>query len=115
MSDNRDPNLQALFADTEQDLPAQGFTANVMAGIDRRGNRAKAGWAVVGTAVALCVWLLAAPLQGVAGLLMRGFTSPLISLGDGAVSQVLSPINNVALPAAAGLFILFFVYRRLFA
>mgnify|MGYP005654244397 CR=1 FL=1 len=115
MSDNRDPALQTLFADAEQDLPAQGFTADVMAGVNQHRHRAAAGWVVVGIAVALCVWLLATPLQDAARLLARGFTAPLISLGDGALSQALSPINNVTLPVAAGLFVLFVVYRRLFA
>ena len=115
MSDNRDPTLQTLFAVAEQGLPARIFTADVMAGINRRRHRATVGWAVVGIAVALCVWFLATPLQDAARLLVRGFTAPLISLGEGALSQALSPINNVTLPVAVGLFILFFVYRRLFA
>lgn len=115
MTEDRDPTLQALFANTEQDLAGAAFTAQVMAQTDRLRHRAIFGWICAGLVFAAFAWLLAAPLQAAVSLLTHSLAQSLINLDDGWLAQLLSPINSPMILIALGLIGLRFTYRKIFS
>lgn len=96
MTDDRDPMLQALFAEARQELDGEAFTAQVMARSRVTGYRKAAGWLAAALVLVVCAGFLVMPLHELAGLLAQGLTTALIDLGDGWWSLVISPINSVA-------------------
>lgn len=114
MPDDRDPQLQALFANAEEELAGEAFTAQVMAKTRKARNLALIGWVGIGLAVVGCALLLAAPLQDAAHLLMQGLSAPLVTLNDPRAAQMLSPVNNAMILLAVGLLGLRAAYRKLF-
>ena len=115
MTDDRDPALQVLFAEAERELPAEGFSAQVMTRIEAQGRRAWFARMALGLALAGCAWLLAAPLQEAANLLVQGLASPLIPIDDRLLGEMLLPLNNVAAAALLGLAGLGLAYRKIFS
>ncbi|MEX3007499.1 hypothetical protein [Hoeflea sp. TYP-13] len=115
MTDDRDPKLQALFAEAEEDLSAGDFTANVMNDVAGLKRRALILRLCAGLALVACAWLLAMPLQDAASHLSQGLMTPLIGLENPLLAQLLLPLNNVAFPIALALLGLRFIRRRLFS
>jgi hypothetical protein len=99
MTEHRDPLLQALFAvdQTEQnDQDAQVFTASVMARTRRLVYQLAGALGAVLAVMLLCVWIFAIPLQEVVQLVTQTVSATLFDLGDGWVSWVAAPVNNIA-------------------
>ncbi len=115
MTDDRDPDLQALFADAERPLADETFTVAVMSRIDRRWRWALFGRIGFGLALALCAWLIAPTLQAVANLLTQAAASPLVALDDPLLAQTLAPVNSIAGACGLGLVGLWQLYRSIFA
>jgi hypothetical protein len=113
--DDRDLGLLAMFAEAEQELPAEAFSAQVMARIEAQGRRPRLARIALGLALAICLWLLAAPLQGAAGLLLQGLALPLVPLDDRLLGELLLPLNNVAAAALLLLAALGLVWRKIFS
>lgn len=115
MSDDRDVTLQTLFADAEQDLAGEAFTAEVMSQIGKVRHSAPTVWVwvCVGLVAALGAGLLITPLRDAAHLLTQSLTSSLIELDDRLLAQLLSPVNNVATLLALGLIGLRVAYRKI--
>ena len=114
MTDDRDPALQALFAQTERPLADEMFTAAVMARVDRRRRRVRAARIALGLALAGCAWLLAPTLQAFAHLATQAVALPLIVLDDSLFAQMLAPVNNAAAATALGLVALWRLHRSIF-
>ena len=114
MTDERDPALQALFAETDRDLPAEAFVAGVIERADRQKRRAIVVRILAGLLVAVCAWLLASPLQEGAALLTRGLATPLLDPGNPLLGQLLLPVNSVAGLVALAIIGLRAVRRHLF-
>ena len=115
MTDDRDPELQALFASAEEDLPGEAFAAGVMAGT-RRVNRWKILVRVAAAlAVIVCAWIVYLPAQDAVSLMMHGLTAPLIAVQNPLISQLLLPLNSAAFPIALAWLVLRRVRRRLFS
>jgi len=96
MTDDRDSLLQTLFAEAQDDLDGEAFTAQVMARTRSLRYRAAAGWICLALVLVACCWLLAIPLQGFAQLVTQGLDTTLIDLGDSWLAWSFSPVNNVA-------------------
>jgi len=99
MTEHRDPVLQAMFAvdQTEQnDQDAQAFTASVMAKTRRLVYQLAGALCAVFAAMLLCVWIFAIPLQEVVQMVTQTMSATLFDLGDGWVSWVVAPVNNIA-------------------
>ena len=95
MTDDRDPRLQALFAEAQHALDGETFTARVMARSRFLRYRALSLWGGMAFVLAAGAWYLAIPLE-VAQLLAQALTTTLIDLGDGWLAWVFSPVNNIA-------------------
>ena len=94
MTDDRDPLLQTLFADAQQDLDGEAFSARVMVQTRNMRYRIAAGFFCFVMVLATGAWFLAIP-QELALLVAQVLTSALIDLGDSWVAWVLAPVNNI--------------------
>jgi len=97
MTDVRDPLVQTLFAEAQQELDGKELTARVMA----RTRSLTILWLAAGVSAAIILlagaWLFfAIPLLEFAVLIANALTSTLVDLGDGWLALVFLPVNNVA-------------------
>ena len=112
MNDERDPLLDSLFRQAEQELVDEQFTAGVMAGIDRRRRNILVGrLAVVALLVALEL-LLNAPIQNSVGALTGVLGGGLIQLENEWLAYAIGPLNSIAGVAGVVLLGLHFLFRR---
>lgn len=114
MTEDRDPLLQSLFANAEQDLREETFTNQVMVRAGQLRRRSLVMWICVDLAIVICVWLLAAPLQAAVNLLLPSLTTSLVDLDNRLLAELLLPVNNVASVLALVAIGLRSAYRRLF-
>ena len=115
MTDDRDPTLQALFNDAQEDLQDPSFTQLVMGRIEQAKRRRARTWIGFDLILVLCAWLLAEPLQTTVYAVMPILTGALIQRDNQLLAELLHPINNLAAILALGFFVLRSVYRRLFS
>lgn len=115
MTDERDPNLESLFAAAREDLAGALFTAQLTARIDAAERWTAAGRLCVGVALAACAVLVEPMLQDAVGALNQSVQAPLVNLDDQRLSYVLSPLNSVQGVLALAVAALLTAYRTLFA
>lgn len=97
MSEFRDPTLETLFSEANQELEGETITAQVMNRTRNRLVTLAAGGALVTLVAVLLGWyVFAMPLLEFAVLISQFLTNPLINLGEGWVALVFLPINNLA-------------------
>ena len=114
MTDDRNPELQMLFANAEEDLQADAFTGDVMNRVDGLERHRLLLQVCLGVAAVLVLWFLAPPLQEAVLLLVRAFDTPLVNLGNPLFNQLLLPVNNAACVAVLGLMVVRTLLRKLF-
>lgn len=107
MTDDRDPMLQALFADAREELADDGFTARLMSRVDRLARLARLRRIGIAVLVIICAWFAAAPVQMAAWAVIRGLSYPLIPLDGGWIAILIAPANTYA-----GLLVLFLLSLR---
>ncbi len=113
MNNERDPELEVLFAQAEADSPNGDFARKVMSGVDaRRRNVLLGRLAIVVLIIALEV-LLSAPIQGTVGVIVEKLGTPLVELPDSWVTTLLAPANSVAGIFGGLLLLLHFLYQKL--
>ena len=95
MTDDRNPLLQKLFAEAEQELDGKVFTSDVMAQTRALRYRAFAGWSAAALLLAFIAWLLGIP-QELPHFIAQSLTTTLVDLGDSWLAWLISPINNIA-------------------
>ena len=96
MNEERDPNLQALFVEANDDLEPEPFTSSVMKHASNRRfiSLLRAGAAVL---VFLGVMVfLPFDLTRLSVLITQGLATELISIGNVYAAWALAPVNNVA-------------------
>ncbi len=113
MNWERDPMLEAAFAEAEGDLLDDQFTAAVMARIQRRQRRVIAGRIAIVVAVIAFELLLSAPLQTTVAALTQALGTALVEMENEWLAIALGPLNSVAGLIGLGLLGLQFLYRRL--
>jgi len=96
MSNERDPRLQALFAEADEALDDSEFTRHIMDKMRRRKmqRRLSAVLAVLALLVVASQFLQS--LQPVAVVVTQVLTIELIDLGNSPAGWILAPINNLA-------------------
>jgi len=96
-NEDRDPLLQSLFAEAEQELDGSALTAQVMA-----RTRSFRLTLLAGGAFALVLLLATArlvfgvPLFDFAVLISEVLATPLVNLGEGWLALLLLPVNTIA-------------------
>lgn len=113
MNDERDPLLQSLFAQADQPLPDEHFSADVMSRIEKRGRMVVLGRFGIIAVLVLFELLLSAPLQNTVGALIDVLSTSLIKLDSEWLSVVVAPLNSIA--GLIGMMLLGFqgLYRRM--
>ena len=106
----RDPKIQALFAEAEQDLAGERFTASVIKRVEKKSRRAKVWRWVYGAIIAI----LAFSLQNSVIPLSTFLVSPLIDV-SGFLAQLLAPVNSLAGLLSLGLIGVRAAQKKLFA
>ncbi len=112
MTDERDPQLEALFVQAEQELPDDGYVEQVMDRLRRHRRNSLIGrFTAVGLLILLEV-LLSAPLQSSAAVIADALSTSLFTVEDKWIAFALAPLNSVA--GLLGLLLLWmhFLYRR---
>ncbi|MCY6381970.1 hypothetical protein [Hoeflea prorocentri] len=114
MTDERDRELNRLFAEADKPLDGEAFATWTMrsAGDGRRRHVVKI--LVVIVVVLLASMLFAAPMQQAAILVMNGLATPLFTIGDPVLGAALLPVNTIATPCALLFLMLRAARRRLF-
>lgn len=113
MNDERDPVIEALFANAEKTLEGDVFADRVMAGVNRRHRR------IVGIRVAIILALVilelvtSDPIQDYVGTATQLLSMQLLDLGDNWLSALFSPLNSVLGVVGLILIGMQFVYRRI--
>jgi len=96
-NEQRDPLLQSLFNDAEQELDGTVLTAQVMARTRSYRLLLLTGGASGVLALLAGAWLLfGVPLFDFAVLLSGALATPLFDLGEGWLALLLLPVNTVA-------------------
>ena len=113
--EDRDPALQALFAEARDELPEAEFTGRTMAEIDRLRRRAVIAWGLIGLVLLVVAGLLASALQDAVVLLTGGLNLSLVQIDNQMVAELLSPLNTVASAVALGLLGMVRLLRKVFA
>lgn len=113
MIDERDRDLNALFADADRPLEDDAFISATMMKAKHSRYRRFAGFLPVVLAL-LAALLFAAPLQQLAVLATGALAMPLLPIGDPFFAAALLPVNNFAALCAIAFLLLRAAHRRLF-
>ena len=100
MTEERDREIQALFAGAETDLDGEAFTSAVEAKLRNakaRGAHNRKIWIVGGL---LALWALVTLTQGLFASVARGLGEPLTRIGDPALNVIAAPLNSAGALAA---------------
>lgn len=95
MVDDQDLYLPTLFAEADEELDGESFTAIVMTQSRKKRYQTMVSCFGLDAMILTSAVLLAAPLQEFAQLLTLVFTRTLFDLGGGWLTWLLSPVNNI--------------------
>jgi hypothetical protein len=115
MNDDRDPELQNLFAKSREDLSGEAFIAEVMSRTDRLKRKTLYGWLVTCVVLIPVFWLLAGPVREAGQLLTQILPLSIVEVGDHWIAQVFSPVNSIAFIVAIGLIGMQRIFRMIFS
>ena len=112
MNDERDPRLEALFTEVEQELTDSRFTEQVMVRVQRRGRNVMLGRLAFVLVIVAFELALSSPLQTSIGALTEMLGTTLIQLDNEWLEFATAPLNSVAGLIGAILIGLQFLFRR---
>lgn len=113
MSDDKDPFLQSLFSEAEEDLPGESFTVDVMAKAEAIRKRSRFLWIGITVLLLPCLWFLAPLLQQSIGLLTESMTFSPLAIENQTLAEMLYPINNIGFVMFIGIVSAGVLYRRI--
>ena len=96
MSDERDPVLETLFAESKIEVSENGFSDQVIAGVEKRRRNVLLGRIGLVALLVVFEFLLSGPLQQSAGAMAQALSTSLIEIETGWLADVLAPLNSVA-------------------
>ena len=114
MSTARDPNLQKLFIQAEQDFHDDSFATDVLRQIDRERRRMLLVWFALIILALTCLAFLASPVLTAFGMATQALPIPLLEIETEWLRLLLSPINSVAAAIAVAALGLRKFFRRIF-
>ena len=113
MTNERDPQLEALFADLDDASPNGDFADRVMSRVDVRKRNVLIGRLSIVVLIVALELLLSAPLTGTLAEIVNGLSTPIFDLGSGWLASILGPINSAAGVVGVILLLLHYIYRSL--
>ncbi len=113
MNDERDPQLEVMFADAAADSPNGGFTDKVMTSVESRRRNVMFGRIAIVALIVLLEVLLSAPVQSTVGAIVDVLSTPIFELRQSTLAMLLTPVNSIAGVIGGALLLVHFFYRRL--
>jgi len=113
MNNERDPELEVLFADAAAESPNGDFTDKVMKGVASRRRNVMFGRIAIVALIVLLEVLLSAPVQSTVGAIVDVLGTPLIEIRQPMLAMMLTPVNSIAGVIGGVLLLVHFLYRRL--
>jgi hypothetical protein len=111
MSDTNQPiDLQTLFTESAQQIDADAFTSDVMAGTERLRRRK----VLLRIGLGMLLALLVPPLQDFGLAVTEILLISLVSFEGGLLAELLAPVNTVGTVVSFALFGMRAFYRQLF-
>lgn len=97
MTDNHDQLLQSVFAQARQDLDGEALTSRIMAKTRKLLFLFAGGGISLALVLLTSVWMIfGIPLLEFAVLISQALTMQLFDLGEGWLTLVFMPVNNIA-------------------
>jgi len=112
--DDRDRELQAWFAGADEDLPAEPFTAAVLAALAVRARRNRRLQRILVLGILAVAALVVYSQLAAFGSLSRLVTGELVELGHGILPALIAPVNHLGLLLAVALLVGYRFCRRIF-
>jgi len=112
MNNERDPLLESLFLQAEQELMDEDFTTNVMAGINRRRRGFLIGRLSIIVLLIVFELVMNTPLQDSVGTLTSTMSRTLIQLENEWLTYALGPMNSIAGVVGVTLLGMQFLFRK---
>ena len=112
MNEERNPELESLFAENQQDLADDSFTQSVVARVTTRRRRVLAGRVTVVVLLIALELLLESPIQSSLGVFSGILGTTLIQIDNEWLDFDLAPLNSPAGLLGMVLLALHYVYRR---
>ena len=112
MTDERDPLLEKLFAESKCEPAGDVFCEGVMASVERRRRNVFAGRISIVALLLLSELLLSAPLQNSFGIVTEALGGALFAVNNEWLAMAVEPINSIAGVVGVVLLGLLTVYRR---
>lgn len=113
MTDERDPLLESLFAQTNIELSDSDFAERVMSMVEKRRRNVLLGRVGIVALLVLLELLLSAPLQNSVGAATEALSASLLDVGNEWFAVIVEPINSVAGLLGMLLLGLHAIYRRI--
>lgn len=96
MTDERDPLLQSLFAESVPTIDAEEFTGRVMTKTYALRQKLITAGLIAGTLLILYIWMFGVPLQDFVLLITQFLSKNIIDIGNSWLALAVSPLNSVA-------------------
>ena len=96
MSNERDPVLETLFAESKLEINENGFSDQVMDGVEKRRRNAFLGRIALLALLVAFELLLSEPVQHSVGAMTEMLSSSLFDIKSDWLAIILSPLNSVA-------------------
>ena len=115
MSEQRDPQLEALFDAAREDLQNDAFVASVMADVERRKRRAVLTRLIIAVGLVPVAWIVVGPIVSTVNLVSEALPVSLVELNNEWLRQLLAPVNSIAGVVALAMVLALKLYRRITA
>ena len=112
MNNERDPLLESLFLQAEQELGEDDFTKNVMTGVDRRRRGFLIGRISIVVLLIVFELVMNTPLQDSVGTLTSTMSRTLVPLENEWLTYALGPLNSIAGVLGITLLGMQFLFRK---
>lgn len=96
MSDDRDPLLESIFEQANDELNDVDFVDNVMARVARRRRNVLLGRIGLVAVLVAFEFMLSAPLQNSVGIASQALGASLLEVNNEWLGLIVAPINSVA-------------------
>ena len=112
MTDERDPLLEKLFAESRNEPFDAAFCDRVMENVEKRRRTVFAGRIAIVALLLLSELLLSAPLQNSFGVVTEALGRALFSVNNEWLATAVEPVNSIAGVIGVILLGLLTLYRR---
>ncbi len=113
MNEERNPELESLFAENQQDLADDSFTDSVVARVTTRRRRVLLGRVTVVILLIALEIVLESPIQSSLGVFSSILGTTLIEVDNEWLEFAVAPLNSPAGLLGIVLLALHYLYRRL--